>query len=157
MVCTRDCFFHCDNNNCLNSDKNWHYGPNTRRTHWMLCQAEYYRKLHCNEKKEEILLSPMSKAHLPTGNSKRQSDHKKNTTKQFEFTTIEERVRTTSRSDYRYPTVVVYLFAGLTLPLLTTFVLSKGQMSSRTSFQNMNYETNRNGEKNSQSYNLNWF
>ena len=49
------------------------------------------------EKKEEIWLSPVTKAPTPTEKSKKQRDNIKNATKNFDYTTIADRLRTVSR------------------------------------------------------------
>ena len=43
------------------------------------------------EKKEEIWLSPMTKAHTPTEMSKGQSDQTNNATKKFDYTAVADR------------------------------------------------------------------
>ena len=64
------------------------------------------------EKKEEIWLSPMTKAPTPTEMSKGQSDNTNNATKKFEQTAVADRLRTVSRSNYSHPTGVVNRFTG---------------------------------------------
>ena len=49
------------------------------------------------EIKEEIWLSPVTKAPKPTDKSKKQRDNIKNTTKNFDYTTSADRLRTVSR------------------------------------------------------------
>ena len=66
----------------------------------------------CKEKKEEIWLSPMTKAHTPTEMSKGQSDNIKNATKKFDYTAVADRLRTVSWSNYSHPTGVVNRFTG---------------------------------------------
>ena len=48
------------------------------------------------EKKEEIWLSPMTKAPTPAEMSKGQSDNTKNATKKFDDTAVADRLRTVS-------------------------------------------------------------
>ena len=48
------------------------------------------------EKKEEIWLSPATKTPTPTEQSKKQRDNIKNATKNFDYTTIADRLRTVS-------------------------------------------------------------
>ena len=48
------------------------------------------------EKKEEIWLSPMTKAPTPTEKSKKHHDNIKNATKNFDYTTIADRLKTVS-------------------------------------------------------------
>ena len=48
------------------------------------------------EKKEEIWLSPVAKTPTPTEKSKKQRDNMKNATKNFDYTTIADRLRTVS-------------------------------------------------------------
>ena len=64
------------------------------------------------EKKEEIWLSPMTKAHTPTEMSKGQSDNINNATKKFDYTAVADRLRTVSWSNYSHPTGVVNRFTG---------------------------------------------
>ena len=66
------------------------------------------------EKKEEIWLSPMTKAHTPTEMSKGQSDNTHNATKKFDHTAVADRLRTVSWSNYGHPTGVVNLVYGPT-------------------------------------------
>ena len=56
------------------------------------------------EKKEEIWLIPLTKALTLTENSKKLSD---NATKEFDYTTIADRLRTVSWSNDSHPTGVV--------------------------------------------------
>ena len=49
------------------------------------------------EKREEIWLIPVTKTPTPTENSKKQRDSIKNATKNFDYTTIADRLRTVSR------------------------------------------------------------
>ena len=55
------------------------------------------------EKKEEIRLNPVTKTHTPTEQSKKH----KNATKNFDYTTIADRLRTVSWSNSSHPTGVV--------------------------------------------------
>ena len=64
------------------------------------------------EKKEEIWLSPMTKAHTPTEMSKGQSDNINNATKKFDYTAVADRLRTVSWSNHSHPTGVVNRFTG---------------------------------------------
>ena len=64
------------------------------------------------EKKEEIWLSPMTKAPTPTEMSKGQSDNTNNATKKFDYTAVADRLRTVSWSNYSHPTGVVNRFTG---------------------------------------------
>ena len=59
------------------------------------------------EQKEEIRLSPMTKAPTPTDKSKKQCDNTKNATKNFHYTTITDRLRTVSWSNNSHPNGVV--------------------------------------------------
>ena len=68
------------------------------------------------EKKEEIWLIPMTKAHTPTEMSKGQGDNKNNATKKFDYTAVADRLRTFSWRNYGHPTGVVNLVYGLNLP-----------------------------------------
>ena len=75
------------------------------------------------EKKEEIWLSPMTKAHTPTEMSKGQSDNTNNATKNFDYKAVADRLRKVSWSNYGYQTYVVNLVYG---PNPATAVQSKG-------------------------------
>ena len=81
---------------------NWSMCPQFRPLIWK------FRK----EKKEEIWLSPMTKAHTPTEMSKGQSDNINNATKKFDYTAVADRLRTVSWSNYSHPTGVVNRFTG---------------------------------------------
>ena len=61
------------------------------------------------ETKEEIWLSPMTKAHTVPEMSKEQSDNTNNATKKFDYTAVADRLRTVSWSNYGHPTGVVNL------------------------------------------------
>ena len=75
------------------------------------------------EKKEEIWLSPMTKAPTPTEKSKTQHDNTKNATKYFDYTTIADRLRTVSWGNSSHPTGVVKpVYERSTFPLTTTAV-----------------------------------
>ena len=54
------------------------------------------------EKKEEIWLSPTTKAPTPTEMSKGQSDNTNNVTKKFDFTVVADRLRTIFNQSYIY-------------------------------------------------------
>ena len=58
------------------------------------------------EKKEEILLSPMTNARTPTEKSKKQHDNIKNATKNFDYTTIADQLRMVSWSNSSHSTGV---------------------------------------------------
>ena len=72
-------------------------------------QSSYLPQQPCyqREKKEEIWLNPVTKTHTPTEQSKKQRDNIKNTTKNFDYTTIADRLRTVSWSNSSHPTGVV--------------------------------------------------
>ena len=77
-----------------------------------------YFKIHKQEKTEEIWLSPMTKAPTPTEKSKKQRDNTKNATKNFDYTTIADRLRTVSWGNDSHPTGVVKPLYGIpTFPL----------------------------------------
>ena len=57
----------------------------------ILCKGQYYW-----EKKEEIWFSPITKEPTPTKKSKKQRDNTKNATKNIDYTTIADRLRTVS-------------------------------------------------------------
>ena len=73
-------------------------------------------RVYYKDKKEEIRLSPMTKAPKPTEMSKGQSDNTNNATKKFDPTAIADRLRTVSWSNYIHPTGVVYRFYRAHLP-----------------------------------------
>ena len=63
--------------------------------------------VYSQEKKEDIWLSPVTKAPTPTEKCKKQRDNIKNATKNFHYTTIADRLRTVSWSNSSHPTNVV--------------------------------------------------
>ena len=68
--------------------------------------------------KEEILLSPMTEALTPTEKYKKQRDNTKNATKNFDYTTIADRLRTVSWGNDSHPAGVVKPVYGIpTFPL----------------------------------------
>ena len=67
-------------------------------------------------KKEEIWLSPMTKALTPAEMSKGQGDNTNNATKKLDYTAVVDRLRTVSWSNYGHPTGVVNLVYGPNLP-----------------------------------------
>ena len=70
------------------------------------------------EKGEEIWLSPMTKAPTPKEKSKKQRDNTKNATKNVDYTTIADRLRTVSWSNSSHPTGVVKpVYERSTFPL----------------------------------------
>ena len=77
---------------------------------------EHNRSHVSHEKKEEIWLSPMTKAPTPTEMSKGQIDDTKNATKKFDYIAVADRLRTVSWSNYSHPTGVVNLVYGPNLP-----------------------------------------
>ena len=76
----------------------------------------FYFPHYYTEKKEEIWLSPMTKAPSPTEMSKGQSDNTYNVTKKFDCIAVADRLRTVSWSNYRHWTGVVNLVYGPNLP-----------------------------------------
>ena len=60
------------------------------------------------QKKEEIWLSPMTKVPTPTEKSKTQRDNTKNTTKNFDYTMIVDRLRTVIWNNNSHPTGVSF-------------------------------------------------
>ena len=58
------------------------------------------------EKKEEIWLSPKTEAPILKEKSKKQRDNVKNDTKNFDYATIADRLRTVSRSNNSLPPLV---------------------------------------------------
>ena len=74
------------------------------------------------EKKEEIWLSPVTKTLKPTEQSKSTWQHK-NATKNFDYTTIADRLRTVSWSNSSHPTGMVKpVYERSTFPLTATAV-----------------------------------
>ena len=78
----------------------------------VLCQEEtltlldiWFRSML--REKEEIWLSPMTEALTPTEKSKKQRDNTKNATKNFDYTTIADRLRTVSWGNDSHPAGVV--------------------------------------------------
>ena len=70
------------------------------------------------EEKEEIWLILMTKAPTPTEKSKEQRDNITNATKNFDYTTIADRLRTVSWSNTSHPTGVVKpVYERSTFPL----------------------------------------
>ena len=68
--------------------------------------------------KEEIWLSPMTEAPTPTEKSKKQRDNTKNATKNFDYTTIADRLRTVSWGNDSHTAGVVKPVYGIpTFPL----------------------------------------
>ena len=75
------------------------------------------------EKKKEIWLSPVTKTPTPTEQSKKQQDNIKNATKNFDYTTIADRLRTVSWSNSSHPTGVVKPgYVRSTFPFTTKLV-----------------------------------
>ena len=74
--------------------------------------------LRIEEKKEEIWLSPITKAPSPTEKSNKQRDNTKNATKNFYYTTIADQHRTVGWSNNSHPTCVVKpVYVRSTFPL----------------------------------------
>ena len=75
------------------------------------------------EKKEKIWISPMRNAPTLTEKSKQQRDNIKNATKNFNYTTIADRLSSVSWSNRSYPTGVVKpVHERSTFPLTATSV-----------------------------------
>ena len=70
------------------------------------------RGFYIQRKKEEIWLSPMTKAPTQTKMSKGQSDNTNNAIKTFDYTAVADRLRTVNWSNYSHPTGVVNLVYG---------------------------------------------
>ena len=74
------------------------------------------------EKKNDISLSPMTKAPIPTENSTTNWQHK-NTNKNFDYTTIADGLWTVSLSNNSHPSGVVKpVYENPTFPLTATVV-----------------------------------
>ena len=73
------------------------------------------------QKKEEIWLSPMTKAPIQTEMSKGQSDYTNNATKKFNYTAVADRLRAVSWSNYSHPTGMVDLVYGPNLIIERSF------------------------------------
>ena len=79
-------------------------------------------KFWIKEKKKEIWLSPMTKPPIPTENLKIKGQHT-NATKNFDYTTIADRLKTVSWSNDSHPTGVVKpVYRIPTVPLTTKAV-----------------------------------
>ena len=86
----------------------------------------YLHKSLFFEKKEEIWFSPVTKTPSPTEQSKKQMWQHKNATKNFDYTTIADRLRTVSWSNSSHPTGVVKpVYERSTFPLTATAVNPK--------------------------------
>ena len=82
-----------------------------------------YSKRLQYEKKEEIRLSPMLKAPTPKEKSKKEPDNTENATKNFDYTTIVNRLRTVGWRNHRHPTGVIKpVYGHPTFPLAATAV-----------------------------------
>ena len=75
------------------------------------------------EKKEEIWLSLMTKAPTPTEKNPKSSVTTQNATKNFDYTTIADRLRTVSWGNDSHPTGVVKPVNGISTLQLTTTVV----------------------------------
>ena len=90
------------------------------------------------EKKKEIWLSPISETPIPTENSKTKGQHK-TATKNFDYTTIVDRLRTVSWSVNSHPTCVVRPgFKGTNLPTLRKNSVIKSTWHDRKIVKNTN-------------------
>ena len=79
------------------------------------------------EKKEDIRLCPMTRAPTATEKSKKQHDNIKNATKNFDYTTIADRLRTVSWDNSSHPSGVVKpVYGRSTFQLTATAVFSEG-------------------------------
>ena len=87
----------------------------------------FTRTVRHQEKKEEIWLSPMTKAPTPTEISKGQSDNTNNATNKFDYTAVTDRLRTVSWSNYGDPTGVVYRFYRAHLPTYRSICVIEGK------------------------------
>ena len=94
--------------NAEQSPVNLHFDPKI--------YASIFLASNIREKKEEIWLSPMTKAPTPTDMSKGQNDNTNNARKKFDYTAVADRLRTVSWSGYGHPTGVVNLVYGPNLP-----------------------------------------
>ena len=86
-----------------------------------IIQNKQYHNVVANlvEKKKENWLSPMTKAPTLTEKYKKQRDNTKNATKNFDYTTIADRLRTVSWSNSSQPTGVVKpVYERSTFPLV---------------------------------------
>ena len=83
-------------------------------------------KAQWQEKKEEIRLSPMAKAHTPTEKSKKQRDNNKNAIINFDYTTIADRRKTASSNKNSHPIGVVNsVYERSSIPLSAAVVYQK--------------------------------
>ena len=89
-----------------------------RQRLWHTVQDDTFERSYTKREKEEIWLSPMTEALTPTEKSKKQRDNTKNATKNFDYTTIADRLRTVSRGNDSHPAGVVKPVYGIpTFPL----------------------------------------
>ena len=80
--------------------------------------SKHLSSTSCKEKKEEIWLSHMRKAATPTEKSKKETWQHKNATKNFDYTTIADLLRTVNWGNNIHPTWVVKPVHGIpTFPL----------------------------------------
>ena len=76
------------------------------------------RQIRVLREKKELWLSPVTKAPTATEKSIKLRDSIKNATKNFDYTTIADRLRTVQLSNSSYPTGVVKpVYVGTTFPL----------------------------------------
>ena len=75
-----------------------------------------WKRAQLQEEKQEIWLSPKTKAPTPIEMSKEQSDNTNNATKKFDYTAVADRLRTVSWDNYGHPTGVVNLVYRPNLP-----------------------------------------
>ena len=85
----------------------WYTNWNRRVCRKGKCEVESSSRLigpKGQEKKKEIWLGPVTKAPTPTEKSKKQPDNTKKLHKNFDYTTITDRLRTVSWSNNSHPT-----------------------------------------------------
>ena len=85
---------------------------------YTVCASVKMLHICITREKEEIWLSPMTEALTPTEKSKKQRDNTKNATKNFDYTTIADRLRTVNWGNDSHPAGVVKPVYGIpTFPL----------------------------------------
>ena len=92
-------------------------------THKMTISINFKHEKFKNvqRKKEKMWLSPVKKTPTSTENPKKQRENTKNPGKNFDYTTISDRIRTVSWGNDSHPTGVVVPVYGIpTFPLTTT-------------------------------------
>ena len=101
--CTRTSDFVLSEQVASVKDENWSF------VYLYVCNYKTYNVDIWYAKKEEIWLSPMTKARAPTEKFQKQRANTNHTTKNFDYTTIADRLRTVSWSNNIHPACLVKL------------------------------------------------